>query len=239
MLWQRVTTCAVTAALLQLLSGIAAAQSPVITSYPSRVGAGPDYATDVLVNPWDFADPNDLSPFPDELSGWTNSATTARTTGRSAFLSSDHFVARTTAGGGNLIPLLFRGGADFITSASEPAGVFDHKAIPTAQYREVGHRHDAKRIDGRTAERVLVLGPLRRLRRTRRWRGVQNANGGHPLVHRGPRHRRLAGCERQPGDAVFHQCRQLSPNRLGRHGIDARLSDPGNVGWRRTGGRNG
>ena len=44
-----------------------------------------DFATDVLANPWDFADEADLSPFPDELAGWTISSSTARTVGRRAF----------------------------------------------------------------------------------------------------------------------------------------------------------
>ncbi len=121
-------------AIFAVFSPDAAAQSPVITSAPSLVAAGPDYATDVLNNPWDLTDISDLSPFPDEFSGWTNSATTARTIGRAAFLSNGQFVARTTPGGANLIPLLYRGGAQFITSAHENSGVFDHKAIPTALY---------------------------------------------------------------------------------------------------------
>src|SRR5688572_1397407 len=86
------------------------AQSPVITSAPSFVTAGPDFAHDVLGNPWDFSDTLDLSPFPDELGGWTISASTARTQGRSAFLSGGNFVGRTTTGGGNMVPLLYRGG---------------------------------------------------------------------------------------------------------------------------------
>jgi hypothetical protein len=111
----------------------ASAQSPVITSVPSLVAAGSDYATDVLANPWDFSDQFDLSPFPDELGGWTISSSSARTVGRSAFLSGGRFVGRTSTGGNALVPLLYRGGVG-LTSLTENTGIFDHKAIPTSRY---------------------------------------------------------------------------------------------------------
>jgi hypothetical protein len=128
--WRRLLTAI-------MITGVSAAetsaQSPVITSAPSLVSAGPDYATDVLANPWDFSDPLDVSPFPDELAGWTISASTARTVGRSAFLSAGRFVGRTTTGGNGLIPMLYRGGVG-VTSLTENSGIFNHKAIPTARY---------------------------------------------------------------------------------------------------------
>src|SRR4051812_29022828 len=34
--------------------------------------AGPDYATDVLGDPWDFCNIDDISPDPNEVGGWTN-----------------------------------------------------------------------------------------------------------------------------------------------------------------------
>lgn len=110
------------------------AQSPVITSHPGILPAGPDFATDALGDPWDFSNPEDLSPFPDEFPGWTISGSEARRTGRAAFLSGGAFVGRTTTGGGNLVPLLYRGGSNFITSSLETSGTFDHKAIPTGRY---------------------------------------------------------------------------------------------------------
>jgi hypothetical protein len=110
-----------------------AAQSPAITSAPSLVAAGPDYATDVLANAWDFSDALDLSPFPDELAGWTISGSSARTIGRSAFLSAGRFAGHTALGGNDLIPMLYRGGIG-VDPISETTGIFDHKAIPTARY---------------------------------------------------------------------------------------------------------
>ncbi|MBI4477085.1 MAG: VCBS repeat-containing protein, partial [Acidobacteria bacterium] len=49
-----------------------AAQTLTITS-PSpgqRLQAGPDYATDVLDDPWDMSNPEDISQYPDERAGW-------------------------------------------------------------------------------------------------------------------------------------------------------------------------
>jgi hypothetical protein len=119
---------------LACLTSDAAAQTPEITFVPPLLNAGPDFATDVLANPWDFSDQLDLSPFPDELGGWTISSNTGRTIGRSAFLNGGYFAGRTLRGGGNLVSLLYRGGAALLTSANENSGVFNHKAIPTADY---------------------------------------------------------------------------------------------------------
>jgi hypothetical protein len=33
--------------------------------------AGPDYATDVLQDPWDFLNPADVAPDPDQVGGWS------------------------------------------------------------------------------------------------------------------------------------------------------------------------
>ena len=126
-------SCLTLAAVL-LMATTAAAQSPVIQSIPSLVPAGPDFATDVLANPWDFADEADLSPFPDELGGWTISSSTARTIGRRAFLAGGTFSARTSTDGNNMVPLLYRGGPGMLASANENVGIFDHKAIPTARF---------------------------------------------------------------------------------------------------------
>jgi hypothetical protein len=126
--------CALAAVLVVCSWATALAQTPQITSVPNPVPAGLDYASDILGDQWDFSNQADLSPFPDEFSGWTISATTARTQGRLAFLSGGQFVGRTTTGGSNLVPLLFRGGADFLTSSTESTGNLDHKAIPTGMY---------------------------------------------------------------------------------------------------------
>lgn len=59
---------------LLLAAGEAGAQSLTITSPTAntRLAAGPDYATDVLGDPWDMSNPEDISIDPQELSGWTN-----------------------------------------------------------------------------------------------------------------------------------------------------------------------
>ena len=110
------------------------AAQPQITSLQSVLPAGPDFATDVLGNPWDFSDERDLSPYPYEFGGWTITNTLARTVGRRAFLNNGRFTARTDASGHNTLPLLYPGAVDVVNSLREHTGLFDHHAIPTGQY---------------------------------------------------------------------------------------------------------
>jgi hypothetical protein len=78
-----------------------------------RFPAGPDFATDVLGDPWDFANPEDLSPDPDEFGGWTQHAA-ARVIGTaSAFLSGGAFRGQANNGDPQL-SLLYRGGYSII-----------------------------------------------------------------------------------------------------------------------------
>src|SRR5262245_8434216 len=51
------------------------ASSPRILSPAngSVFAAGSDFATDVLQDPWDFSNVEDLSPYPDEYPFWTTS----------------------------------------------------------------------------------------------------------------------------------------------------------------------
>jgi hypothetical protein len=56
-------------------AGTAGAQSGLTVTSPAanaRLAAGPDFATDVLGDPWDMSNPEDISIDPQELSGWTN-----------------------------------------------------------------------------------------------------------------------------------------------------------------------
>ncbi len=51
------------------------AQGGITVTAPAanaRLAAGPDYATDVLGDPWDMANAADISPDPQELTGWSN-----------------------------------------------------------------------------------------------------------------------------------------------------------------------
>ncbi|MGE0464480.1 MAG: hypothetical protein AB7Q16_24190, partial [Vicinamibacterales bacterium] len=54
---------------LGLAAGAAQAQ-PSISLSGSVFAAGPDFATDVHNDAWDFSNVDDLSPFPDEQGGW-------------------------------------------------------------------------------------------------------------------------------------------------------------------------
>lgn len=76
------------------------AQGPSLTLPNGSVyKAGPDFATDVLQDPWDFSNPQDVSQDPDEFSGWSAPTSEAiRTFGPgAAFLSGGRFVG--TPGG--------------------------------------------------------------------------------------------------------------------------------------------
>jgi hypothetical protein len=116
--------------------GAAAAQGPVISpSTPTVLAAGPDFATDVLANPWDFSDANDLSPFPDDIVGWTISGSLGRSIGRTAYLQNGKFVGTTAPpGNNNFVTLLYRGGQPWVPSERDISGVMGHQAIPTSRY---------------------------------------------------------------------------------------------------------
>jgi hypothetical protein len=124
----RAVVCAIV--LTGVTAGFAQAQ-PSISLNGSVFAAGPDFATDVYNDAWDFSNVDDLSPFPDEQNGWTTSAQ-ARSAGRGVFLNNGRFQATTDPSAGNKVSLLFRGGAGLMNAGR--TGAFDHMAIPTARY---------------------------------------------------------------------------------------------------------
>ena len=132
----RLVVAAVCMAAGTLSSSVAAAQVLITSPAPGQVfQAGPDFATQVHNDPWDFSNVEDLSPFPDEIGGWIISPA-ARATGRSTFLTPSGptrwFTATTDTAAGNLVPLLFRGGAGLVNTGR--TGAVDAFAIPTATY---------------------------------------------------------------------------------------------------------
>ena len=60
--------------LLGLSAASAAQAQPVVTSPSSGqiFRAGPDFASDVLQDSWDFSNVEDVSPNPDEFGGWAS-----------------------------------------------------------------------------------------------------------------------------------------------------------------------
>lgn len=77
-----------------MVAASAAAQGPVVTLRNGPVfKAGPDYATDVLQDPWDFLNPDDIAPDPDQTGGFSYPASdTIRTIGTGpAFISNGWF----------------------------------------------------------------------------------------------------------------------------------------------------
>jgi hypothetical protein len=66
---------AATVAFLGLLiatSPVSQAQGGITVSFPARVAAAPDFATEVLGDPWDMCNAQDVSPDPDQLVGFTS-----------------------------------------------------------------------------------------------------------------------------------------------------------------------
>jgi hypothetical protein len=126
--WGRAIVCAI------VLSGLTAAAveaQPSMSLSGTVFAAGPDFATDIHNDAWDFNNVDDLSPFPDEQLGWTISPQ-ARLSGRGVFLNNGRFQATTDPSAGNKVSLLFRGGAGLVNTGR--TGAFDHMAIPTSRY---------------------------------------------------------------------------------------------------------
>ena len=48
------------------------AQATISVTFPTRLAAGPDYATEVLGDPWDMCNAQDISPDPDQLVGFSS-----------------------------------------------------------------------------------------------------------------------------------------------------------------------
>jgi hypothetical protein len=48
------------------------AQGAISVAFPTRLAAGPDYATDVIGDPWDMCNREDMSLRPDEMIGWSS-----------------------------------------------------------------------------------------------------------------------------------------------------------------------
>jgi Kre9/KNH-like N-terminal Ig-like domain len=55
--------------LIGSLSSSPSSQGGVTITFPTTIAAGPDYATEVLGDPWDFCNGEDISPNPDTRSG--------------------------------------------------------------------------------------------------------------------------------------------------------------------------
>jgi hypothetical protein len=115
----------------------ALAQGPTITSpTPHQVfRAGPDYATDVLHDPWDFSNVEDVGQYPYEYLGWAQSAN-AFLVGPSAFgVGSGKFIA-TNASNDPGIGLLYPGGIGI----PNPGRSGQRYPVQTSAYRKLALR---------------------------------------------------------------------------------------------------
>jgi hypothetical protein len=123
--------------LLGLGAASAAQAQPVITSPSSGqiFRAGPDFASDVLQDPWDFSNVEDVSPNPDEVGGWASPTPSAwRTYGTGpAFVNTA--AGRFSAQGAGDAQLMLLARPD--ATAINPGRSGARFPIDTAQYRKL------------------------------------------------------------------------------------------------------
>lgn len=142
--WTRVFA----ALIFSLAAGRAAAQSitlPQGNLYP----AGPDYASDVLQDAWDFSNPDDVAPDPDQMLNWvTPDPATVRSVGTGpAFLSGGWF--RGVPQADSNITLLYRADAQALNPGRSGA----RYPIETSLYQKLAVK---MRITGAPTPAVAV-----------------------------------------------------------------------------------
>lgn len=110
----------------------AMAQAPALSSpaHGQIFPAGPDYATDVLHDPWDFSNSEDISQHPDEYLGWAQSNAARDVQGPAVFLQNGRFVAQSSSTDPGL-GLLYAG--QYLTVPALRDG--GRVSIETARYR--------------------------------------------------------------------------------------------------------
>jgi hypothetical protein len=134
-------------------TAVMAAAQPVITAPAAGqvFRAGPDYATDVLQDPWDFSNHEDISPSPDEFGGWATSPPNqwnAIGTGPTFInTAAGRFVGQ--AAGDNQLMLLHRGDAIGLN----PGRTGITSPIETAKYRKLAVK---MRVTGGPGSEVMV-----------------------------------------------------------------------------------
>ena len=110
---------------------------------------GPDFASDMLQDPWDFANSEDVAPDADQLLGWVSpSPETVRTVGTGqSFISGGRF--RGVPGMDNNVTLLYR--ADANTLNPGRSGI--SSPIDPAKYRKLAVK---MRVTGAPVEEQLI-----------------------------------------------------------------------------------
>src|SRR5207245_194133 len=72
--WRRLAAVVAAVVLACIWRAAPGAQGGITITFPGKLAAGPDYATDVLKDAWDFSNPEDLSLDPGESIGWQGGA---------------------------------------------------------------------------------------------------------------------------------------------------------------------
>ena len=70
-LLKRFSGVALVVAFAGMMSSSPRAQGVISVTFPTRVAAAPDFATEVLGDPWDMCNPQDISPEPTQLVGFS------------------------------------------------------------------------------------------------------------------------------------------------------------------------
>ena len=70
-LFTRFSGLALVTALAGMMSSSPGAQGTISVTFPTRLAAAPDFATEVLGDPWDMCNPQDISPDPAQLIGFS------------------------------------------------------------------------------------------------------------------------------------------------------------------------
>jgi Big-like domain-containing protein len=104
------------------------AQSGITITFPARLAAGPDYATDVLNDAWDMSNPEDVSPDPTETAGWSNFSIAGGQAGGTTVL--------TAGAADSAIGLLFRGHYNVINPGTNGINF----PIDTTKFRKISFR---------------------------------------------------------------------------------------------------
>ena len=69
---KRFSGVAIVAVLAGMASASSQAQGAISVTFPTRLAAAPDFATEVLGDPWDMCNPQDISPDPAQLIGFSS-----------------------------------------------------------------------------------------------------------------------------------------------------------------------
>jgi hypothetical protein len=143
---RRLSPAAGALGLFFLWHAVAGAKATLTITLPEGAvrPAGPDFATDVLKDAWDFSNAEDLSPDPGETSNWCNAADVANATipncfGKTAFALANGLAGGTAKTDDATLGLLFTG----FNNVINPGRTGLSFPIDTSKYKKLAFRMSA------------------------------------------------------------------------------------------------